>query len=263
MGAFAICPCRNCGGRIEFDATGFAKGEVRAVECPHCHLETDIFVPVAQKVPPPGAPTSATCLPPVIKAKRPIIRQICIRLALCAVIFAIVGFVGLRIWARHYIKVATGNHQLIDANVRPVNGAYGFKLADVLPDNFETRSNDDASGITYDFNIPEGDMILEGWLVLTESKQIAEISIVDIRRDHFESVKTALREKYGLRETSQFMGKTVYFFGTTNRQATLTDGNLHGLDYRDEGLIKIADTQTKNRKAAAKKQVEDAMKSHL
>jgi hypothetical protein len=40
-----VCRCRHCDGGIEFDASNFEKGETRAVECPHCNLETIIFVP--------------------------------------------------------------------------------------------------------------------------------------------------------------------------------------------------------------------------
>ena len=51
---FAACDCVNCGGGIEFDASEFAEGETRMVECPHCHKETSIFVdgekPVSKKL---------------------------------------------------------------------------------------------------------------------------------------------------------------------------------------------------------------------
>jgi hypothetical protein len=42
---FVTCPCQHCDGHIEFDASDFTKDETRTVECPHCHLETVIFVP--------------------------------------------------------------------------------------------------------------------------------------------------------------------------------------------------------------------------
>ncbi len=41
----AKCPCQHCSGKIEFDASGFKAGETQTVECPHCHLETVLFVP--------------------------------------------------------------------------------------------------------------------------------------------------------------------------------------------------------------------------
>ncbi len=42
---FVSCRCQHCDGHIEFDASGFAKGETRNVECPHCQQETNISVP--------------------------------------------------------------------------------------------------------------------------------------------------------------------------------------------------------------------------
>lgn len=48
---FAICRCQHCDNRIEFDASDFEKGETRTAECPHCNLETIIFVP-EQTLPP-------------------------------------------------------------------------------------------------------------------------------------------------------------------------------------------------------------------
>jgi hypothetical protein len=48
---YVTCHCEHCDGGIEFDASGFDKGETRAVECPHCHHETVIFVPEQEKTP--------------------------------------------------------------------------------------------------------------------------------------------------------------------------------------------------------------------
>jgi len=42
---FVTCRCQHCDGHIEFDASGFAKGETRNVECPHCLQDTNISVP--------------------------------------------------------------------------------------------------------------------------------------------------------------------------------------------------------------------------
>jgi hypothetical protein len=39
------CPCQHCSGKIEFDAGDFKQGETRLAECPHCHLETNLFIP--------------------------------------------------------------------------------------------------------------------------------------------------------------------------------------------------------------------------
>jgi len=50
---FVICPCQYCSGHIEFDASSFGKDETRKAECPHCKLETFLFVPA--QTPKPNA----------------------------------------------------------------------------------------------------------------------------------------------------------------------------------------------------------------
>ena len=49
---YVTCRCQHCDGHIEFDANEFAE-ENSIVPCPHCGLETKIFIPVIQteKVP--------------------------------------------------------------------------------------------------------------------------------------------------------------------------------------------------------------------
>jgi hypothetical protein len=50
---YVVCDCQYCDGHIEFDANEFAE-ENSIVPCPHCGLETKIFIPISQaeKVPP-------------------------------------------------------------------------------------------------------------------------------------------------------------------------------------------------------------------
>jgi FOG: TPR repeat, SEL1 subfamily len=55
---YVTCRCQYCDKGIEFDASTFDKGETRTVPCPHCGLETIIFVPENQRVPPVIAPPS-------------------------------------------------------------------------------------------------------------------------------------------------------------------------------------------------------------
>ena len=59
---FVTCRCQHCDAHIEFDASDFEKDETRTVECPHCHLETIIFVPpspIPPQLPPLANPESA------------------------------------------------------------------------------------------------------------------------------------------------------------------------------------------------------------
>jgi hypothetical protein len=46
---FVTCLCQNCSGHIKFDASQLRKGEIRRAECPHCHLETILYIPAAGK----------------------------------------------------------------------------------------------------------------------------------------------------------------------------------------------------------------------
>jgi hypothetical protein len=69
---FVVCRCQNCDGGIEFDGCGFQKGETRNVECPHCHLDTIIFVPIQTDSPPPlTEPPAAKFAPPTAKTASP------------------------------------------------------------------------------------------------------------------------------------------------------------------------------------------------
>jgi Holliday junction DNA helicase RuvB subunit len=49
---YVTCACAHCDGKIEFDANGLAEGETRTAPCPHCRLETTLFVTNDQRVPP-------------------------------------------------------------------------------------------------------------------------------------------------------------------------------------------------------------------
>jgi hypothetical protein len=57
---FVVCKCLHCDGHIEFDANEFSEDN-NIVVCPHCSLETKIFVPALQtesilpELPPPVA----------------------------------------------------------------------------------------------------------------------------------------------------------------------------------------------------------------
>ncbi len=52
---YVVCDCQHCDGHIEFDANEFAE-ENSIVPCPHCGLETKLFI--TQKVAAPAGPDS-------------------------------------------------------------------------------------------------------------------------------------------------------------------------------------------------------------
>ena len=57
---FVTCPCQVYNGNIEFDPSDFESGETRTVECPHCKMETILFVPPAEVSKPPVLPPALT-----------------------------------------------------------------------------------------------------------------------------------------------------------------------------------------------------------
>jgi TPR repeat protein len=57
---YVTVACKHCDGGIEFDADQLDGDKTRIVECPHCHLETIIFVPEHEEAPPVISPTQPT-----------------------------------------------------------------------------------------------------------------------------------------------------------------------------------------------------------
>ena len=57
---YVTCPCQFCSGKIEFDANQLDTTENTTAPCPHCGLETIIFVPQVQNVPPIISPSPIT-----------------------------------------------------------------------------------------------------------------------------------------------------------------------------------------------------------
>ena len=64
---YVSCPCQICSGRIEFDANQLDPAEKTTVPCPHCGMETIIFVPPEPTplvIPPPIIPSDIPAEPP-------------------------------------------------------------------------------------------------------------------------------------------------------------------------------------------------------
>src|ERR1035438_2204339 len=101
---YVTCACTLCGGKIEFDAGGFEKGETRTVPCPHCGVETMLFV-TPLRIPP---------VIPVPKGKSGGWKWILLALAVAIVAFAAVK----RFTAVEWSKEPTVRHGDIEVRVR-------------------------------------------------------------------------------------------------------------------------------------------------
>ena len=200
--------------------------------------------------------------------------------AACMAISIVLGLGWIALFTTHNFTLFDNqsipkNFVTGETNLQAVQGAYGWNLGEVLPNNFEAKTNDDAVGITCDFEPSGLPGSVGGWLVLTEDRRITAITIsmFEANKDQLDVVEDTLRKKYGLREVCHYSDKSDHsYFGTQNRQAVLhitgpPEQTTTWLEYRDEELCRIADTQTENRKAAAKaaakKQIEDELKTHL
>ena len=245
----AKCTCQHCNGHIAFPAE--MAGQM--ITCPHCQLETRLFVPCVSAPTKPRNKNTA--------------------------VFVIIGFIVAAIvigFAAVFGEVRNGkpSAQKLDVNLREVTGALGWNLGDVLPTNFQVKTNDDGFGITYDFDPPADMEIAFGYLILTENRRIAVISVMSSENEHFnkDALQKVLKEKYGSRDSRNIPLGDNYYFGQTNRQAVLETSNdlqtgrlnsLIKLEYRDEQLFTLAKQQQESRKAAANKQNQTDMQKHF
>lgn len=61
---FVTCRCQHCDAHIEFDASELEDGDTATVTCPHCQMETTLFIPETSLV-------SAEPIPPVLEPTLP------------------------------------------------------------------------------------------------------------------------------------------------------------------------------------------------
>jgi hypothetical protein len=284
---FAKCSCQHCGGGIEFDVDGLQPDAL--VECPHCKLETVLFTPPPAPQPQIEQPVEFSTIAwsyvlcfliPIagfffgvyLMAKKKSGHG-----AACMAISIVLVLGWLAVFSKSGFTLFDKQRSILenlmsadaqrkpDENLKAVQGAYGWNLGDVLPNNFGAKTNNDSLGITSGFDISGLSGSVHGWLTLTEDRRIAAIYIFGLNNDQG-SVNKMLKEKYGFRKMSHYSSGGDYncYFGTTNRQAVLNSfNNSFSLEYRDEELCQLAEEQTKNRKAAAQKQIEDELKTHL
>ena len=217
----AKCSCQQCSGHIDFPA----EMSGQTVECPHCKLETLLFIPPA-------------AAPPKQKDKNTALFVI-IGFVLVVVVIGVAAFMST-------VKNSKLSAQKSEENLQEVKGAMGWNLGDVLPNNLQVKSNDDAFGITYDFDPPADMEIVSDicYLILTEDRRIAAIIVSDLENKHFnkDSLKKVLTEKYGLRKSSEVLtGYIDYYFGKGERQAILRTSSKNSLI---NGAIHLTNNRT-------------------
>jgi hypothetical protein len=177
--------------------------------------------------------------------------------ACIVIIVAVIVIVRIKAFlaGRHSDDAATQGRSYL----KPVSGAYGYTLGDILPQNLLIATNDDVGfGLTYSFQISDDEIFDYGILILTEKRQIASIRL------HFKersgAVSSILMDKYGYRDSDDRY--KVTYFGTSNRQAVLWESE-YLVDYRDEALCETAKEEKQRRNDAADKPMMDKTKSHL
>jgi hypothetical protein len=249
----AKCNCQHCSGHISFPVEMVGQ----TLSCPHCQLETPLFLPPVATAPKPRSGNTAF-------------------FANIIGIILVVGVViaGVAIFIRS-AKDSKPSAQNSDNNLQEVKGALGWNLGDVLPNNLQVKIDDEIYGITYDFDPPaevEKDALAECFLILTEDRRIAAIRVKGRENDHFNALnlQKVLKEKYGLGHLPVLKDGdfSYYYFGQANRQVVLEtillgadkQTLLIDLDYQDKQLYELAEKQTESRKAAANKQIQNTLK---
>ena len=259
MSTEAKCNCQHCNGHIAFPAE--MAGQM--FECPHCKLETLLFIPLTDKPAPQSAPS---------KKRISAILWIFGGALLMLPILFFIGYALFQTASKQVSKTDSTNNSV---EIKTVVGALGWNLGDVLPINFQVETNDDICGISYNFDPPAeiGTYPLsECYLILTEDRRIAAICATGPENDHFNvlNFQKVLKEKYGLGNPPVWRDKdrgySTYNFGQGNRRVVLTtmeikESPLHiEVEYQDEQLRELVSQQMESRKAALRNQIQNNLK---
>ena len=199
------CNCQYCNGDIAFPAEMAGQ----SINCPHCQLETLLFIPPAAV--PPKQP------PPVRRNPN--------SLGLLVVeLLVIACFVG----AFLHIRSRTQTKQAKAANLKPVVGAFGWKLGDKLPEQLKSGAHDGRYSFRPENEMPPFDNCE---IRITDDGRIYCIEAtgyVPNDGQDSDSCKNALisllSEKYGLRhhDPNGLGGSTdQYEFGSEDRTVCL------------------------------------------
>jgi hypothetical protein len=235
MSAESKCNCQHCNGHIAFPTE--MAGQF--INCPHCQLETRLFIA-------PVASVSEKSVSTGKNKKIAVLLVLIVFLACAAVAFFLKNSQKQipqdnvsnlpKQTTSEVTKIAPSLPE--QSNLKPVNGAFGWKLGDKFLGH----------GTTYEFT-PKEEMppFNDFHLSLTEDGRIAEVSAValnvseDDRYEFKRSLVSLLTEKYGLQlhDPNESEGDS-YYFGTDERKAHLAmkDG-IFNLDFYDRDLFNI------------------------
>jgi hypothetical protein len=237
------CNCQYCNGHIPFPAEMAGQ----SINCPHCQLETLLFIPPAAvelKQPPPTRknPNAVGLL------------VIVVVLTAC--------FVGVFFLTSSQKQT----RQAKPANLKPVVGAFGWKLGDKLPEQLKSEVHDGRYNFRPEKEMPPFDDCV---LMMTDDGRIYCIEATASSPDYVQdsdSLKNALisllSEKYGLRHHDpNYLGADQYVFGSEDRSASLEvfERKLFTLKYYDTQLQNVAYEQQE----ARRKKDEDEKKAAL
>ena len=67
--ALVTCMCNHCSGKLEFDAANFDPANPAVIQCPHCALDTTLYIPHVARLEP-------VMQPPVMPPSLPLERYI-------------------------------------------------------------------------------------------------------------------------------------------------------------------------------------------
>ena len=218
------CNCQHCNGHIAFPSEMAGQ----SINCPHCQLETLLFMPPAAVAP--------TQPPPTRKNPNPV--------GLLASVIAITACIVVVVLL---IRSQKQVEQSKLTNLKPVVGAFGWKLGDKLPDQLKNEVKDGS----YSFTPSEKTLPFEDYtLRLTDDGSIYCIEANGHTPDgdsdaYKKALISLLSEKYGRRPKESGglprVGENCYF-GSDEQTAHLNIYNEHlfTLEYYDRNLQRIA-----------------------
>jgi hypothetical protein len=255
MNAESKCNCQHCNGHIAFPTEMAGQ----SINCPHCQLETLLFI------------TPAT-VPQKQSSSVRKINKLGLVAALAVVAFSIWFLISTWDDIQHAItgpiKIETNikpqkrieenaSNLPQQTNLKPVIGAFGWKLGDQLPQRLkaEVRETDYLSMLLFTpetewppFNSFSLNLTPDGRICAIQATAV----IFDGAPEDFDTAKqrvvSLLTEKYGLRLHSHPDApiEDAYEFGTADQSVRLqtlrSDNNKQlWLEYYDEKLERIAD----------------------